>query len=293
MSHCKPKWLSQTIRSTEDGKAVRGLLSSLGLNTVCLEANCPNRNSCYGDGTATFLIMGKNCTRNCRFCNIAEATPEPIDPTEPRRVAEAVQGMNLSHAVITSVTRDDVGDGGAGHFAETIEWTRKLNPVATIEVLIPDFNGREQSLDTVLDAKPDVLNHNIETVEALYSAVRPQAEYARSLDILRRSASRGFIAKSGMMLGLGETIDQLETTLKDLATAGIKILTIGQYIAPSKNHHPVIRYIPPDEFDSLADLARSLGIDVVVSGPLVRSSFKAGEAFVKATKSNTKEQGGD
>ncbi|MCK5832160.1 lipoyl synthase [bacterium] len=292
----KPQWFVRDIRSTEDGKNVRHLLESLGLNTVCREANCPNRNYCFNEGTATFLILGKNCTRGCRFCNISKGAPDPLDPDEPRKLAEAAFGMDLKHVVITSVTRDDLPDGGAGHFAQTIKWIRKLLPLASVELLIPDFQGSEPALSTVLNSKPDVLNHNVETVEELYPFVRPEADYERSLNVLKASSDRGFITKSGIMLGLGENIEQIEETFEDLADSGIGILTLGQYLAPSKKHYPVKRYIPPDEFASLAVLARKYGIKEVVSGPLVRSSYKAGETYEKIKKDKLKlleKQGGD
>ncbi len=281
MSITKPKWFVREIRSTEDGKVVRRLLDSLELNTVCREANCPNRNLCYNDGTATFLIMGKHCTRGCRFCNIEHGEPEPLDPTEPKRLAEAAAGMTLEHVVITSVTRDDLADGGAGHFAETVESVRRALPSASIEVLIPDLGGSAEALEVVLRSAPDIMNHNIETVEELYPAVRLGADYGRSLGVLERSSKSGFITKSGMMLGLGEDYGQIERAFEDLADAGINILTLGQYLAPTKNHFPVKRYLPPEEFDSIAVMARKYGIEEVVAGPLVRSSFRAKEAFGK------------
>ena len=205
MKQTKPNWFKQKIHSTPESKHVRALLSSLSLNTVCSEAACPNRNRCYADGTATFLILGKNCTRNCRFCNIGSGTPEPVDPGEPERVALAAKGMELSHVVITSVTRDDLPDGGANHFAETVRWIRDLLPEASIELLVPDFGGSESSLRIVLDSGPDVLNHNVETVPDFYPEVRPGADYRRSLDLLEISSDEGFVTKSGIMLGFGES----------------------------------------------------------------------------------------
>ena len=275
----KPKWFKQGIRSTPEGKRVRSLLSSLNLNTVCTEAACPNRSRCYAEGTATFLILGKTCTRNCRFCNIGTGKPEPVDPTEPERVARASKGMGLSHVVITSVTRDDLPDGGARHFAETVRWIRDLLPDASIELLVPDFGGSMESLQMVLDSSPDVLNHNVETVASLYPKVRPEADYDRSLDVLRRSSEEGFVTKSGIMVGLGESAEQIDETIADIADTGADILTIGQYLQPSPKHYPIKRYVPPEEFDLLAARGNDLGIERVVSGPLVRSSFRAGETY--------------
>jgi lipoic acid synthetase len=275
----KPEWLKQKVVSTAESRNVRRLLGNLGLNTVCLEANCPNRSKCYGDGTSTFLIMGKICTRNCRFCNIVGGIPSLLDPGEPENVAKAAEGMNLNYIVITSVTRDDLPDGGAGHFAKTIRAIRKLIPKANVEVLIPDLQGNLDSLQTVLSAKPDVLNHNIETAKELYPTVRPSANYDRSRRILREAKKKGFITKSGIILGLGETDEQILRTISDLADDGLDILTIGQYLAPSKEHHPVARYFPPPAFDFFAVEARRMGIAQAVSGPLVRSSFRAGEVY--------------
>jgi lipoic acid synthetase len=284
MKQTKPNWFRQKIHSTPESKHVRALLSSLNLNTVCSEAACPNRNRCYADGTATFLILGRNCTRNCRFCNIAGGTPELVDPGEPERVALAAKGMELSHVVITSVTRDDLLDGGANHFAETVRWIRDLLPEASIELLVPDFGGSERSLRIVLDSGPDVLNHNVETVPGLYQEVRPGADYRRSLDLLEISSNDGFVTKSGIMLGFGESADQVMETFADLAGAGIDILTVGQYLPPSPTHYPVKRYVSPEEFDLLSVKASNLGIARVVAGPLVRSSFRAGETYKSLIK---------
>ena len=277
----KPPWLKQEIRATPGGGEVRAVLAELGLNTVCREAGCPNRNSCFSEGTATFLILGNICTRSCKFCNIAGGVPEEPDPDEPERLAEASRRLGLSHVVVTSVTRDDLPDGGADHFVRTIEALRKSLPEATLEVLIPDFGGDRQSLNLVLKAAPDVLNHNIETVPKLYDRVRPGANYQRSLDILERSRGRVFAVKSGIMLGLGESRSQLENSFRDLAERGVIILTLGQYIAPSAQHYPVAEFLPPSEFEKLAESAREAGIPEVVSGPLVRSSYRAGSTLKK------------
>jgi len=271
--------MKRNLPVTPEGKEVRNLLSSLHLNTVCREANCPNRGQCFSEGTATFLIMGDVCTRDCRFCNIAGGTPRELEDSEPRRVAEASAKMNLKHVVITSVTRDDLPDGGASHFAATIDLIHEKLPEATVEVLIPDLMGNEDALEIVLNSKPDVLNHNVETVPELYSAVRPKAVYASSMRILELSKNRGFITKSGLMVGLGETDEQFNRTIAELAGIGLDILTIGQYSAPSERHYPVKAYIHPDRFEEMAEFGENAGIGKVVAGPLVRSSFRAGIAL--------------
>ncbi|HDR90967.1 MAG TPA: lipoyl synthase [candidate division Zixibacteria bacterium] len=279
VSISKPRWMKRNLPVTPEGKEVRNLLSSLHLNTVCREANCPNRGQCFSEGTATFLIMGDVCTRDCRFCNIAGGTPRELEDSEPRRVAEASAKMNLKHVVITSVTRDDLPDGGASHFAATIDLIHEKLPEATVEVLIPDLMGNEDALEIVLNSKPDVLNHNVETVPELYSAVRPKAVYASSMRILELSKNRGFITKSGLMVGLGETDEQFNRTIAELAGIGLDILTIGQYSAPSERHYPVKAYIHPDRFEEMAEFGENAGIGKVVAGPLVRSSFRAGIAL--------------
>ena len=279
MTITKPVWLKQKIQANPKSKAVRGLLTELHLNTVCLEAGCPNRSRCYADGTATFLILGNICTRNCRFCNIRSGNPAPVEADEPERVAKAAKGMSLAHIVVTSVTRDDLPDGGAEHFAATTRSIRKLLPQASVELLIPDFEGNEEALNIVINESPDVLNHNVETVPELYETVRPKADYRRSLELLSRTKNRNLITKSGIMVGLGETKEQISRTMEDLAEVGIDILTIGQYLAPSAEHHPVARYIPPEEFEYFTEEGRRYGIGEVVSGPLVRSSYCAGEAY--------------
>ncbi len=288
MSITKPRWLKQPIPTSAEGRNVRRLLAGLELNTVCREAGCPNRGVCYSLGTATFLILGKICTRGCRFCNIGSGTPEPVEPDEPERVARAAAGMRLKHVVVTSVTRDDLPDGGAGHFAETICELRKHLPEASIEVLIPDFAGNEDALDIVLSARPDVLNHNVETVPQLYRAVRPGADYDRSLRVLARAGAKDMITKSGIMVGLGETVEQLSKIFRDIAKAGVDILTIGQYLSPGPSYYPVKRFVSPKEFENLAEIAGEKGIREVVSGPLVRSSYRAGEAYMKIANNNLK-----
>lgn len=268
-----PQWMRRPISTDENYPDVSRLLADLNLNTVCASANCPNRHECWNSGTATVMILGDVCTRACRFCNVSTGKPQPVDPDEPARVAEAAKKLNLKHVVITSVTRDDLPDGGAGAFAETIRAVRRTNPDAMIEVLTPDF---VEHLDTVLDAGPDVFNHNVETVESLQSAIRPQASYEQSLATLRKAAQRESAqVKSGLMLGLGETDEEVFQTLEDLFAAGVRLLTLGQYLAPTRKHHPVERFISPEHFDQLAARARKTGFAGVAAGPLVRSSYRA------------------
>lgn len=277
----KPDWLKRRLPAGEAFNQVRELIEAGKLHTVCQEAKCPNIWECYSHGTATFLIMGERCTRNCRFCSVAEGPPTPLDPQEPARVAEAVEAMGLKYVVVTSVTRDDLADGGAAHFAATIHAIRRRVPGAEIEVLIPDFQGELAALTTVLGARPDVLNHNIETVPRLYPQVRPQADYRRSLELLRRA---GEIApatptKSGLMLGLGERPEEIRQTLADLRAAGCRILTLGQYLQPSAEHLPVEAYIPPEDFERWRNTALEMGFSEVASAPFVRSSYHAKESF--------------
>lgn len=258
-------------------------MRGLGLATVCRSARCPNIAECFSSGTATFLILGDICTRSCTFCNITSGHPSPVAEQEPLQISRAVAGMGLRYTVITSVTRDDLPDGGAGHFARVVRQLKADIPGLTIEVLIPDFQGNQAALEAVLASGVDVLNHNLETVPELYTKVRPQAGYVRSLELLARTRdwaqeqSRGIRTKSGLMLGLGETRKQLQRVFADLAAAGCDILTMGQYLAPSTAHHPVIRYLPPEEFTDLAALARAEGIATVFSAPLVRSSYHASD----------------
>jgi lipoyl synthase len=279
----KPEWLRMKRRGSDDFNEVRRLLRSASLNTVCESANCPNRAECFGSRTATFLLMGEVCTRHCTFCNIPGGRVQPLDPDEPRRVAETVTALGLKFAVVTSVNRDDLPDGGSAHIAATIRQIRRLNPGCGIEVLIPDFMGSPLDLETVIDARPEVLNHNLETVPRLYRAMRPQANYQRSLQVLRRTRQwvdafgGGMKVKTGIMLGVGETRDEVIELMRDAAEHGTQILTIGQYLQPSQKHHPVIRYVEPAEFDEFGDLGRELGIGWVESGPLVRSSYHARE----------------
>jgi lipoic acid synthetase len=277
----KPDWLKRRLPTGETFNQVRDLIEAGRLHTVCQEAKCPNIWECYSHRTATFLIMGERCTRNCRFCSVAPGPPGPLDPQEPARLAEAVERMGLKYVVVTSVTRDDLPDGGAGHFAATIHEIRRRVPGAEIEVLIPDFQGDPAALETVLRARPDVLNHNIETVPRLYPRVRPQADYRRSLELLRRAGeiAPGIPTKSGLMLGLGERPEEIRQTLLDLRAVGGRILTLGQYLQPSPEHLPVETYVPPDDFENWRKAALDMGFSEVASAPFVRSSYHAKESF--------------
>jgi len=281
----KPKWLRRRLPTGSDYEKVKGMINNDRLHTVCQEAKCPNMWECFSQKTATFLIMGSRCTRNCRFCSVLPGPLEPPDPTEPARVADVVHQMGLKYVVVTSVTRDDVADGGASLFARTITEIRRKMSDACVEVLIPDFQGNQDALHTVLEARPDVLNHNIETVPRLYPQVRPQAEYQRSLDIIRwtHAYDPALTTKSGLMLGLGEEEREVENTLKDLQSAGCRILTLGQYLQPSKDHLPVERFIPPEEFEAWRKKAITIGFTEVASGPFVRSSYHAKELYQKIT----------
>jgi lipoic acid synthetase len=282
----KPHWLRKRLPTGPEYEQVRALIEKGRLHTVCQEAACPNQFECFSNHTATFLIMGDRCTRNCRFCNVESgAAPAPMDADEPARVAEAVEQLDLHYVVVTSVTRDDLPDGGAGHFAATIHEIRKRRPDSMIEVLVPDFMGDAAALRTVLDAGPDVLNHNIETVARLYPQVRPQAVYRRSLALLEAvSRYRPAIPpKSGLMVGLGETLQEIRQTLTDLHQSGCRFLTIGQYLQPTTDHLPVRRYVTPEEFEQLGDTARGMGFEAVASGPFVRSSYHAREMYCQQT----------
>lgn len=282
----KPKWLRRSLPTGPEYEKIRQLLKSHDLTTVCREAKCPNQFECYGKGTATFMILGERCTRNCRFCAVGHQPEGPPDPEEPQRVAEAVVILGLRYAVVTSVTRDDLEDGGASFFADTIQAIRKRSPNTLVEVLIPDLQGNWQALQKILDAGPDVLNHNIETVSALYPEVRPQAEYRRSLELFRQAKKIAprTPAKSGIMLGFGETHAEIIQTWRDLLTAGCDILTMGQYLQPSKEHLPVKRFLPPEEFAELESEALALGFAGVASAPFVRSSYQAEKLYRQALK---------
>lgn len=275
----KPPWLRKRLAATESYWEVRALLERAHVHTVCQEARCPNHWECFSQKTATFLILGDQCTRRCRFCAVGHGRPQPPDPLEPARIAQTVQALGLRYVVVTSVTRDDLPDGGASVFAQTIEAVRSLVPGAHVEVLIPDFQGSIPALVKVLEAGPVVLNHNMETVPRLYSTVRPQADYHRSLALLRTAAAMAphIPVKSGVMLGLGETHEEVLRTLEDLVASGCSLLTLGQYLQPAAHLLPVARYVPPDEFDAWREKALSLGFRQVAAGPWVRSSYRAHE----------------
>jgi lipoic acid synthetase len=280
----KPAWLKKRIRAGRTRQEVQSLLREASLHTVCEEARCPNLAECFSRRTATVLIMGDRCTRDCRFCAVRAGVPEPLDPEEPVRVAELADRLGLGHVVVTSVTRDDLPDGGARHFAETIRRVRTRVSSVRVEVLIPDFQGSAEALGTVLDAGPDVLNHNIETVPRLYGDVRPEADYGRSLQVLSRTRARksGIVAKAGLMLGMGEREEEIRSTLEDLLVSGCQLLTLGQYLQPTDRHHPVERFVAPQEFDDWAERARTMGFLGVASGPFVRSSYRAAELLTAA-----------
>lgn len=277
----RPAWIRAKAPSGANYEEVRSLVESARLHTVCQSANCPNIGECWHARTATFMILGDICTRNCQFCAVSHGRPAPADEDEPRRVAEAVAYLKLKHAVITSVTRDDLPDGGAHIFAETIRLIRELVPSCSVEVLIPDFRGDYNALRTVIEARPNVLNHNIETVERLYPLVRPQAVYSRSLALLRNCKSDVGDwhpkTKSGLMVGIGETWDEILETMKDLRNVGCDIITIGQYLAPSREHIPIAKYYSPEEFAQLRNIGLAMGFGYVESGPLVRSSYHAAD----------------
>ncbi len=273
-----PDYLKRPIIDTDKTRTVRKILKTKCLNTVCENARCPNKNECYTKNTATFLIMGGDCTRNCKYCNIACAKPKPLDPQEPKHVAEAVQALGLKYAVITSVTRDDLPDGGAEHFANCIYEIRKICLDTKIEILTPDFKGDKKSLDLIIKAHPDVFNHNIEAVRDIFKTVRPQGDYNCSLEVLKYVKDNSdILTKSGLIIGLGETFKQIEQTLVDLKNVGCDIVTIGQYIQPSKQHLEVAKYYTPQEYDELKALAKKVGIKNYQIGPLVRSSYRAAE----------------
>jgi lipoic acid synthetase len=279
----KPPWLKKRLASGETYQKVNTLLKQSRLHTVCQEAHCPNLGDCFSEGTATFMILGDRCTRNCTFCAIRHDHPLPLNDVEPEEVSKAVKTLGLKYAVITSVTRDDLPDGGAGQFAKTIQAIRAVSPGTSIEVLIPDFQGSEGALATVIASGPDVINHNIETVPRLYAEVRPQAVYKRSLQLIERVGKMDgrILSKSGLMLGLGESREEIIGVLEDLLKAGCRVLTLGQYLSPSPGHHPVVRFLQPEEFSSLESAAQKMGFAAVASGPFVRSSFHAGEMFFK------------
>ncbi len=273
----RPEWLKTRLPAGDNYLHIKRLLRSSELHTVCEEANCPNIGECFSQRTATFLILGDVCTRGCRFCNVEKGVAQPLDFDEPERVAKAAKDMGLKHIVVTSVTRDDIPDGGASVYAMTISAIRKYSPESTIEVLIPDFKGSDEALNTVIGESPDVINHNIETVPRLYKTVRPGAVYERSLRLLKtvRESTLTITAKAGLMAGLGEQFQEIVEVMKDIRDSGCDILTIGQYLSPTRNHLPVHRYYHPDKFKELKSIGMELGFLYIESGPLVRSSYHA------------------
>jgi len=273
-----PSWLKVKIGSGETYTRVKGLLVRQNLHTVCESARCPNLGECWGRGTATFMIMGELCTRNCGFCAINHGRPLPPDPDEPKRLAEAAHEMELKWVVITSVTRDDLPDGGAIHFSSCVKELRKAVPDAGIEILVPDFRGKEEALDIIMENPPDILNHNVETIPALYSDVRPGADFKRSIALLKAFSDRGLITKSGLFVGLGEPPVLLNAAIYEIREAGCRSITIGQYLQATPDNLPVEKFVTPEEFEDLADFARTIGFEHVASGPLVRSSYHAEEA---------------
>lgn len=281
MNKRKPEWLRIKYRKNNESSEVIEILNRLSLHTVCQEAMCPNLFECFGKKTATFIILGNTCTRNCTFCNVHKGKPDVIDENEPENLVQAVKELNLKYVVITSVTRDDLPDGGASQFVQVINKLHQYSQELLVEVLIPDFNGNWQALAEVINAKPDVLNHNIETVPRLYSEVRPKADYRRSLELLKKAKDIDpkIYTKSGIMVGLGENEEEVLQVMQDLKEAGCSLLTIGQYLSPSKLHHPIVEYIKPEQFLFYAKKAQQIGFAGVASAPLVRSSHHARELF--------------
>ena len=271
----KPKWLKVKLPTATAYKNVRSVVKKHKLHTICESGNCPNTGECWGAGTATFMILGNICTRSCGFCNVQTGRPLSVDINEPRNIANSVKIMKVKHAVITSVDRDDLKDGGSNIWAETVNEIRKVNPNTTLETLIPDFKGKKEDIQKIIDVAPEVVSHNMETVERLTKKVRIQAKYRRSLDVLNILNKSGVRTKSGIMLGLGETDEEVIQTMKDLLDVGVTIMTIGQYLQPSKKHLPVFEYIHPDKFEMFKNVGLKLGFRIVESGPLVRSSYHA------------------
>ena len=282
----KPKWIRSRLLNSKEFFLTKTIVSQNNLVTVCQEANCPNITECWSKRHATFLIMGDTCTRACAFCDVITGIPKPLNPLEPFRIATAVKKLNLKHVVITSVDRDDLNDGGANHFYEVINETRKINPTTTIEVLTPDFLRKGESYKKVVEAKPDVFNHNIETVPGFYRQVRPGSRYFSSVELLKnvKKINKNIFTKSGIMVGLGENKDEIIQVMDDLISAKVDFLTIGQYLQPSEKHHPLNRYYRPDEFEELKTIAKSKGFLLVSSSPLTRSSYHADEDFAVLQK---------
>lgn len=273
----KPEWLKINLGNTADFSATGNIVRGRALHTICESGRCPNRGECWNHRTATFMIAGDICTRSCRFCNTKSGRPLPLDADEPRKVAESVRRLGLKHAVVTSVDRDDLPDGGAAHWATTIREIKCENPAVTIEVLIPDFRGIQSLIAQVIGARPDIISHNLETVRRLTPDIRSVARYDTSLAVLKQIAEAGIPAKTGLMLGLGETPEEVSQTLRDAHNAGCRLLSIGQYLQPAKNNAPVVEYVPPDQFAAYKQLAQSMGFKHVESGPLVRSSYHSAE----------------
>lgn len=279
-----PPWFKKRIPEPGTMSGMRVLMNGLSLNTICESGLCPNIGDCFSKGTATFLLLGDTCTRNCTFCAVKKGVPGPVDEEEPEHLAEAVRQLGLKHVVITSVTRDDLSDGGATHFARTIRRLRAEDRALTVEVLVSDFAGSPEAVRLVVDACPDVINHNLETVPRLYPEVRPKADYKRSLELLRlvKELDGRIITKSGLMVGLGETRDEMLRVMDDLREVDCGLLTIGQYLAPSSEHHPVVRFVSPDEFSEYERIGQEMGFRAVASAPLVRSSFDAAHLYTRA-----------
>jgi lipoic acid synthetase len=272
----KPEWLKVKIPGGKRYQETKQVVEERNLHTICSSGKCPNQSECWNAGTATFMILGNTCTRSCQFCNVDTGAGEEVDIFEPAKVAESIRVMGLKHAVITSVDRDDLPDGGANHWKKTVEMIRKKNPEVTIETLIPDFKGEWHNLDPILEVQPEIVSHNIETVERITKQVRIQAKYWRSMEVLRRLKEGGIKrTKSGIMVGLGETEEEVVQTLKDLHTQGVSVVTIGQYLQPSKKHLPVAEWVTPEQFQKYKEIGEAMGIDHVESGPLVRSSYHA------------------
>ncbi|WP_153640670.1 lipoyl synthase [Prolixibacter sp. NT017] len=271
----KPDWLKIKVPIGTNYRHVKSVVRDHHLHTICTSGQCPNMGECWGAGTATFMILGEICTRSCKFCATKTGRPKPLDPNEPANVARSVQLMNLKHAVITSVDRDDLPDGGAAHWVETINKIKEVNPDTTMEVLIPDFDGKPELVKQIIDARPDIISHNLETIERLTPQVRSKAQYDISLKVLKTISDSGTVSKSGLMLGLGETLDEIYKTMDDLVANGCEILTMGQYLQPTKIHLPVEEYVHPDKFRALKEEGLRRGFRIVESGPLVRSSYHA------------------
>ncbi len=283
----KPPWIRTRARMGPEFRELQALVQREGLHTVCQEAGCPNIYECWEDREATFLIGGDHCTRRCDFCQIKTGKPDPLDPDEPRRVAESVQAMELRYATVTGVTRDDLADEGAWLYAETVRAIHRLNPTTGVEILTPDFSANSELLQQVFDAEPEVFAHNVETVPRIFKRIRPAFSYERSLDVLRMSRSAGMVTKSNLILGMGETREEVSQALRDLHDAGCDLVTITQYLRPSPRHHPVERWVEPGEFVELRDEAEQIGFAGVMSGPLVRSSYRAGRLYRQAVEART------